>query len=149
MAAEGERQTSFLYHFLMVIIQLQVLDWYKIPYILDIVLWSQFPTFRLSSNLSHTISLHSQWRCCRRPCLEGIWHTKCNSRSSVSYSHCSRISGREFNIYSKFSAFRRNVAHCFWLWIETNTMFMYRIVSQRAVDFEKNAVLHTDVCRLW
>lgn len=37
MAVEGERQTGFLYHFLMVIIQLQVLDWYKIPYILDIV----------------------------------------------------------------------------------------------------------------
>jgi len=37
MAVEGGRQTGFLYHFLMVIIQLQLLDWYKIPYILDIV----------------------------------------------------------------------------------------------------------------
>jgi len=37
MAAEGGLQTGFQYHFLMVILQLQVLDWYKILYILDIV----------------------------------------------------------------------------------------------------------------
>lgn len=95
------------------------------------------------------MSLHSQWRCCRRPCLEDIWHTKCNSRNLVSYSHSSRISGRTFNIYSRFIAFFRNVALCFCLCIETNVMFMYRIASQIAADFKKNAVLHTDVCCLW
>ena len=37
MAVEGGLQTGFLYHFSVVIIQLQVLDWYNIHYILDIV----------------------------------------------------------------------------------------------------------------